>query len=214
MIVWCIYCISSLHFCVLKRHVPQPSSFNGIRYSTRKKGSTHYTRCHCSRKGITRHRFLLPKLHVGRCNVVARRDAWSFVRKVASERSIYRPGRFYSSRAASTYDRSVQLRSIVVVAGRCTWRDALAWTDAHACASITGMHSRIFHFYSRRVSTDKAPESFYQSTWFDLISRNCENRYKLMSSSVRRDVGVSRSRTSIIIEPSRPNRRRDIMTEL
>lgn len=142
-IVWCIYCLfSSFLRHETSRSVLQPLSFNGIRYSTRKKGSTHYTRCHCSRKGITCHRFLLPKLHVGRCNVVARRDAWSFVRKVASERSIYRPGRFYSSRAASTYDRSVQLQSIVVVAGRCTWRDARAWTDAHACASITGMHSR------------------------------------------------------------------------
>lgn len=121
-----MYIVSS-SFLRTESHVPlrQPSSFNGIRYSAGRKGSTHCAGCPCSRKGITRHRFLLPELHVDRYNVVARRDAWPFVRKVASMRSIYRPGRFYSSRAASTYDRSVQLRSIVVVAGRCAARDEM-----------------------------------------------------------------------------------------
>lgn len=73
----------------------------------------------CSREGITRHRFLLSKPHVDRCGAVARRDAWPFVRKVASVSGRNRfivPGGIPSPRPADTYDRSVRLRSIVVAA--------------------------------------------------------------------------------------------------
>ena len=105
-------------------HCGNRCSCNGICYYREERVNTLCRGCPCglcSRKGITRHRFLLPTLHVDRCNVVARRDAWLFVWKVASvsgrDRFIVPDGFIPKSGEHVRYAQSViRFWSIVIVA--------------------------------------------------------------------------------------------------
>lgn len=186
-----LFCARKVTFCCGNRRAGAVS--NGTCHCTGKKGSTHYAGCPCRRKGITRHRFLLSELHVGRCNVVARRDAWPFVRKVSSvsgrDRFIVPDG------FIPECDEHVQFWSPLSSSSSSSWHGHgrtphVTEMHAHAYAYDHQYARRNFHFHSRRVSSDiKALNPFISrldSIYSPEIVRTVINWCHRVRSRVRR----------------------------
>jgi len=153
-----------LHHFYIKSHVPlwQPSNCsNGICYYRKERVNTL---CRMPLHVVQTQRHNAPSLfiiHVARhCNAVTRRDAWSFVRKVASvSGEIDLSSRtVLFLRATSTYAR---IRMVLVWSS--SWRGrtlhVTRYTRVNGRARMRLDHRRqkprrSFHFHSRRVSPD------------------------------------------------------------